>query len=148
MQTLSASFFLLAIILTPFSLQAQEEAAIRKAFDAVGDALRTNDYDAYVAHLHPDMTIFLPEMDGLGTTGANPGSIHDGFSGRRVMDIDYQDVQVSQLDNTALVTAFVVGKVTWDGNLSWEGKRKLSSMYVKDGDTWKWYHTHISSTVE
>jgi uncharacterized protein (TIGR02246 family) len=125
---------------------------VRALLDAYRDAVRAKDVDAFIAIFADDVRVF----DMWGTWS------HDGIDswremavgwfgslGDELVQVDFDDVQTTIGDDTAVLSAFVTfAGLSADGAELRSMNNRLTWGLRKTGGSWKVVHEHTSAPVE
>jgi uncharacterized protein (TIGR02246 family) len=125
---------------------------VRALLDAYRDAVRAKDVDAFIAIFADDVRVF----DMWGTWS------HDGIDswremavgwfgslGDELVQVDFDDVQTTIGDDTAVLSAFVTfAGLSADGEELRSMNNRLTWGLRKTGGSWKVVHEHTSAPVE
>jgi uncharacterized protein (TIGR02246 family) len=125
---------------------------VRALLDAYRDAVRAKDVDAFIAIFADDVRVF----DMWGTWS------HDGIDswremavgwfgslGDELVQVDFDDVQTTIGDDTAVLSAFVTfAGLSADGAELRSMNNRLTWGLRKTDGSWKVVHEHTSAPVE
>lgn len=111
------------------------------ALQSTIDALNNQDAEAYVAHLHPNQTRFLPQSQDL-FRGVSVAAMQKSFQDGNRFDLKMEDLHVDFYGNTAIVTGYQTGPHNLPDGRVIEGKRKYSIVFIYEGGQWKSVHLH------
>lgn len=120
----------------------QTEDIITAAKGAIA-ALNRGDADAYGDFLHKDFSYFLIQSPDL-QQGFDPTTLKEGFGKGMQFSMTLDDVQVKFYGDTAICTGYENGEARMVNGRVISGKRKYTSVWVRQDGQWKEVHLHIS----
>lgn len=124
-------------------------AEARETFLAVIQGLNAGDADALKRHAHPAFTLFFFDGGLLDDGPAVAGDVWwDGLKGvfaagfKTNLQVRHLDVNV--LENTAVLTGYVVGTLTYPGANPIAGTWRFSITMIRTEGRWLEVHGHYS----
>ena len=107
------------------------------------EALNRGDAQAYIDYLHSDHSRFLVQNPTI-LREIDAKSMQENFANGMSFNMQLSDLEVSLFGNTAVVTGYESGPAKFPDGTVIDGKRKYSSVWVRENGEWKNVHLHIS----
>lgn len=117
---------------------------VLQAHLAILAAHNSGDDAAMMSFYHPQFTIFHAE-NGLCYNISDIATLQASNNARYQGQVNPRQTDVKVFGNCAVITCYVSGMFTWAGSGSTEyGTWRLTGVWSKEGDVWKYVHAHIS----
>ncbi len=140
------------LALVAFSVCGMFSMSVAVADDAAD--VKANTLAALAAYNAGDVnnfvTHFLPEVSGFFFDGS---PLTEGFDKKALKalydagfkpNLETRQYAVKVYGNTAIVTAYFVGSLTWPGGTMQKGSWRFSETQIKQDGKWKIAHFHLS----
>ncbi len=126
---------------------ADDMADVKAAVEAHWAAINAGDMDAVAEHHTPDFNGFLMD-NSLLWAYASREEQKAAFKALSEAGIKF-NMQIRHLDvkvygNTAVAAFYLVGSITWPGDITVQGPLRVTEVWVKQGGKWKEAHHHDS----
>jgi len=123
--------------------KADDADDVKAAMLAVIAALNAGDAEAFTKHVLPEVTGFFAG-GGLLTDHWQGKQLKAKFDAGLKLDILLKHLQVKVYDNSAVVTGYETGAITFPDGTTLKGPRRISVVWIKQEGKWKQAHVHIS----
>lgn len=116
---------------------------VRQAHAAHIAGLNQGNVAALMDLLHPQGTFF--HIDG-NLLNLNPDhqTLQQGYAAGLAYQVQMRHEQIDLYDNSAVVTAYAVGSITWPGGKTLSGTWRYTSVWIKTDGAWRNVHVHAS----
>ncbi len=137
------------IVLTTVAV-AQDVAAVKAAVVEHYAAVKAGDMAAVAEQHTPDFSAFFND-GGLLWPYASREEQRNSFqtlydAGLR-LDWQVRHLDVTVYGNAAVAAFYLVGSVTWPGEITRQGTWRVSEVWIKEAGQWKEAHHHDSPLV-
>ena len=133
-------------VLTTLSF-ADDMEDVKAAVEAHWTSINAGDMDAVAEQHTPDFNGFLMD-NSLLWEYASREEQRTNFKALSAAGIKFnfqiRHLNVKVYGNTAVAEFYVVGSVTWPGDITVQGPLRVTEVWIKDGGNWKEAHHHDS----
>ncbi len=122
---------------------AGDAADVKASLLATLAAYNAGDVENFVPRFLPDVRGFL--FDGTPLIeGFDKNNLQGLFDAGFKANLEARQVDVKIYGNTAVITAYFVGTITWPGGDMQQGSWRFSEVRIRQGGKWKVAHYHFS----
>lgn len=116
---------------------------VRQAHTARITALNQGDVSALIDLLHRQGTFFHVDATLLNLN-LDRQTLQQAYDAGLAYQLQMRHEQIDLFDNSAVVTAYAVGSITWHGGKTLTGTWRYSSVWIKEESVWRNVHVHAS----
>lgn len=116
---------------------------VRQAHTAHIAGLNQGNVAVLMDLLHPQGTYFHID-ENLLSQNLDHQTLQQAYDAGLAYQVQMRHEQIDLFDNSAVVTAYAVGAITWPGGKTLTGAWRYSSVWIKMDGAWRNVHVHAS----